>query len=226
MTTASLRPSIEGEWSTQGPAGNEPGATRVEAAPELDVAWSLHADSVFARCMALMSGRRDHAEEAFSHTSFVAVQRYATHRDRIQNVYQWLLRVAHNVCMDLHRGYARQTRLFEPEPVESAAITAPHHSVDQEALLLRDEQIAILRTAVARLPPRLRAPLELRLRDELSDRRIATVLALPETAVRKRLQEARATLRPVLIAYRRGDSPALASQAMPLRRLVSGARNG
>ena len=184
------------------------GTGLVEAAPELQVAWARHARSVFQRCLALMAGRHDDADEAFSRTSFVAVQKYAAHRGRIQNAHHWLLRLAHNVCMDLHRGRARQARLCEFGPVDSDLIGASH-AVDQEAILLREEQFAVLYAAMSRLAPRLRAPLELRLRDELSDRRIAARLQLTETTVRKRLQEARAALRPVLVAYRRGNSAAL-----------------
>jgi len=189
------------------------GARLADAAPELEVAWALHARSVFERCLSLMAGRRDDADEAFSRTSFVAVQKYAAHRDRIQNVHHWLLQLAHNVCMDVYRGRARQARLCELDPAESdeiVAIDAQRHAADHEAILLREEQLAVLHEAVAGLAPRLRAPLELRLRDELSDRRIAALLQLTETTVRKRLQEARAALRPVLISYRRGNSAALA----------------
>lgn len=177
-------------------------------APEFEVAWAQHARSVFERCMSLMSGRRDHVEEAFSRTSFVAFQKYPAHRNQIHNVRHWLLRLAYNVCMDLHRERARQARLCDLEPIDAEAveaIDAQRHSADHEACLLGDEQIAVLRAAVARLAPRLRAPLELRLRGELSDRGIAGALQLTEATVRKRLQEARAALKPMLLAYRRGD---------------------
>jgi RNA polymerase sigma-70 factor (ECF subfamily) len=195
--------------SDVGRAESRPAADVRAAAPgpDFEEAWQAHGRAVFERCLFLMAGRREDADEAFSRASFTAFQKYAVHRRRIQNVRHWLLRLAHNVCMDLYRERARQSRLCDLEPVDSeapVAVDARHRPVDPEASLLAAEQIAVLHAAVARLAPRLRGPLELRLRDELSDRAIAARLHLTEASVRKRLQEARAALKPALLAYR-GD---------------------
>src|ERR1700759_3350031 len=79
-------------------------------APEFEAAWARHAGAVFDRCASLMSSRGDDVDEAFSRTSFIAYQKYAAHRGRIHEVHHWLLRLAHNVCIDLHRERARQAR--------------------------------------------------------------------------------------------------------------------
>jgi RNA polymerase sigma factor (sigma-70 family) len=196
----------------------EPGPAAGGAAPEFEVAWALHARSVYERWLLLMSARRDDADEAFSRASFTAFQKYASHRRGIGNVRHWLLRLAHNVCMDLYRERSRYARLCDLEPADSesiVAIDADHRPADPEASLLREEQLAVLRAAIDRLPARLRGPLELRLGEELPDRRIAEVLHLTEATVRKRLQEARTALKPALLAYRRGDgrTPAITNGA-------------
>jgi RNA polymerase sigma-70 factor (ECF subfamily) len=177
--------------------------------PDFEAVWALHGRAVFERCLFVMAGRRDDADEAYSRASLVALRRYAAHRGGIQNVRHWLLRLAHNVCMDLYRERTRQERLCDVEPAETeraVALDGNHRPADPETALLEAEQLAVLRRAIAGLAPRLRVVLELRLAEQLPDRGIAEALHLTEATVRKRLQEARAALKPVLLAYRRGET--------------------
>jgi tetratricopeptide (TPR) repeat protein len=72
-------------------------------------------------------------------------------------------------------------------------------------LLLAGELIAVARSRIRNLPPRLRTVAELHLLRDIPYSEIADLLSLTEVNVRKRMQEARALLREHLHAYLAGE---------------------
>jgi RNA polymerase sigma factor (sigma-70 family) len=184
---------------------------------EFRTAWAQHAQAVADRCAFLMGSRGADVDEATSRTSLTALRKYPAHRHRIQDFRRWLLGIARNACMDIYRERNRTARLCPARLADVRDDMSPASGdADPEQRLLAAEQLAVLRRAVEALPRRLREPLQLRLQ-ERPDREIAAALGLSGTTVRKRLQEARDALRPVMCAYRDGggarhgdDRPAVA----------------
>jgi RNA polymerase sigma-70 factor (ECF subfamily) len=111
----------------------------------------------------------------------------------------WLLRITVNVCHNWHDGrFGAQRRLtvplssvLEAAPEVAARLTTPGPQTgDHEALDLR--------AAVARLPDDLRQVVMLRYFAEMDSTEISSVLQMPASTVRRRLQRAIERLRSAL----------------------------
>lgn len=84
----------------------------------------------------------------------------------------WLYRIGVNVC--LNRVAAKTPRLERMEPLDPAQhVAAGENPADA---VVREEQAARVRAAVAQLPPKQRATLVLRVYHELSHEEIAKIL--------------------------------------------------
>ena len=130
-------------------------------------------------------GRVEPAEDLL-HETFVQALRGADRLAEATSPRAWLFGIARHVGLA-----ACRRRRMEPLPADVAA------SAPAEA----DERLALLRRAIAQLPPPQREALDLRLTDDLSYEEIAEVLAIPVGTVRSRLHNAVERLREAL------DSP-------------------
>jgi RNA polymerase sigma-70 factor (ECF subfamily) len=106
----------------------------------------------------------------------------------------WLYRVGVNAC--LNRVAVKQPRL---EPIE------PEQHVDQRTdsaydTVARDERAVVVRRAIAKLPPKQRATLVLRMYQELSHEEIAGVLGSSVGAVKANFFHALGNLKRLLQA--------------------------
>jgi RNA polymerase sigma-70 factor (ECF subfamily) len=106
----------------------------------------------------------------------------------------WLYRIAVNVC--LNRVSARKT-VFAP--IEAADRPDPR-AERADAMLLRAERVAEVRSAIARLPPKQRATLILRVYHDMPHEQIAGVLGSSVGAVKANFFHALGNLRKLLRA--------------------------
>jgi RNA polymerase sigma-70 factor, ECF subfamily len=111
----------------------------------------------------------------------------------------WLYRVGVNVCLNHVTGNA--PRLADMDELDPHAARDPAPDGPLEALL-RARRTAAVRAAIARLPPRQRATLVLRVYHELSHQRIAEILDSSVGASKANLFHALANLKKML-----GDAP-------------------
>jgi RNA polymerase sigma factor (sigma-70 family) len=137
-----------------------------------------HADVVLRFCAASV-GPVD-ADDAFQETVIAALRAYPRLR-HTDNLRGWLLTIAHNKTLDLHRARAR--RPIPVEHVHETPVHDPPHP-DQE-----------LWDAVDDLPPKQRGAVLLRFLGDLSHREIATVLGSSEDAARRSLADGLSKLR-------------------------------
>ena len=186
-------------------------ATAVVAArPRLDHAgtafgefWSRHREAARRRCLFLMKGRTEDAEEALSRVALAALRHALAEPRLLLNERAWVMRLAANACFDLYREQKRrrETSLEElavaPRDAASLACESP------EQACLEAELQCYLRGCIEALPARLRASAWLRLLEEASYPEIARVLGITQDNARKRVQEARSILRRAIDAYRR-----------------------
>lgn len=116
----------------------------------------------------------------------------------------WLQEIVRHACVDLHRERTRRGRLLllvDEDLGELAA--APHAAAgDPERTLLERETLARLERAVRALAPTLRAPLLLRVEEELSYAEMAALLLESEENLRKRVQLARQSVRRSVLLQR------------------------
>jgi RNA polymerase sigma-70 factor (ECF subfamily) len=104
------------------------------------------------------------------------------HEERLATVDSpraWLFGIARHVGLNTVRKY-RPTESLDNAPVCRAE---------------PDDELAAMREAIAKLPPAMGEPLELRLRENLSYEEIASMLEIPIGTVRSRLHNAMRRLR-------------------------------
>lgn len=106
-------------------------------------------------------------------------------------------------CVDVHRERTRRGRylvLAGADEDLGELETSVHTSArDPERTSIERETLARMESAIRRLPPSLRAPLLLRVEDELSYADMAALLLDSEENLRKRVQIARQTVRRLVL---------------------------
>lgn len=153
-----------------------------------------HAAGLLRFCVASV-GPID-AEDCFQETVIAALRAYPTLRHD-SNLRGWLLTIAHNKALDVHRARAR--RAVPAGDLEGAGDLG---SGALEARALRDGAADAathrddgLWAAVDELPPKQRGAVLLRFVGDLSHREIAAALGSTEEAARRSLADGLAKLR-------------------------------
>jgi RNA polymerase sigma factor (sigma-70 family) len=177
--------------------------------------WTLweryRQDLLYPCCLRWMGGNHADAEDALSSASLKAWQGLTADAHEIGNVRAWLLRLLHNLCMDMRKSYHRRNAMQHVDNRAGAGAEEALVPVQEsaEAAALRREMELRIHHAIENLPPRLRAVSRLNILYGMPSRDIAVQLNLGPDNVRKRLQQARAILQKQLTAYLDGkDSPA------------------
>lgn len=147
-------------------------------------------DKVFCLCLGFVGNAAD-ARDLAQDTYAKALAHYA--RIRPENPQAWIMRIARNTCLDL----ARRKKLRGPQHPISEWNAMDGRTPESEAG--REEEIAIVRRAIAGLSGRLRDVLVMREYGELSYQEIALALDISSGTVMSRLNRAR---RAVLKFYR------------------------
>jgi RNA polymerase sigma-70 factor, ECF subfamily len=147
---------------------------------------------VFGLCRYMLHSREG-AEDATSEV-FLKLQRSIETYDGSTPFPNWLLRVASNQCIDALRRRKRGRQVIVE--VEDARISeAPSSELSPLGAVLRIEERAQVRDAIARLPMKYRVPLVLRYYSELSYDEIAQQLGLPRNHVATLIFRAKQELR-------------------------------
>lgn len=148
-------------------------AGRVEA---FDVIVERHQRTVYQLCARFVGRHEDAAD--LTQDVFLRAYRGLRRFRGDATLSTWLHRIGVNVCLNHVTGpRSRETPLDEARP-----IAAPGE--DAAALVARTEEGARVRAAVARLPPKQRATLILRVYQDLSHRQIASAMGTTVGAVK------------------------------------------
>jgi RNA polymerase sigma-70 factor (ECF subfamily) len=135
---------------------------------------------------------------------FVAVWRKAGSFDPARGTFRaWVLRIAHLRVLNELRRRGRRIKV-EPDPEGLGVSSAPEPGPGPPEAAWREHRRAIVRQAVAALPPPQRQALSLAFLDDLSHEQIAQFLGLPlgtaKSRIRAGLHALRAHLSPLLAA--------------------------
>jgi RNA polymerase sigma-70 factor (ECF subfamily) len=135
------------------------------------------------------------AAEEIVQDVFVAVWRKAATFDTTRGTFRaWVLRIAHlRVLNELRRRGRRIKVEPDPEGVRVRSVPEPGPGPPEEAW--RDHRRAIVRKAVAALPPRQRQALSLAFLEDLTHEQIAEFLRLPLGTTKSRIRAGLRTLR-------------------------------
>ncbi|HEU4391201.1 MAG TPA: sigma-70 family RNA polymerase sigma factor [Blastocatellia bacterium] len=173
------------------------------------ILWESYQGYLFGVCLKQMGGVREDAEDALSRAMMKAWDRLPRYAGEIANVKAWLTRLVCNLCLDIHRERKIRVRnamnLDDAMAVDSKSLALD--AASPEAEVLSSEICNKIRSAVDRLPPRLREPFKMRFFEEMSYRDIAAKLDLSGDNVRKRIQLARAIMQERLSDYLPYGSP-------------------
>jgi len=158
--------------------------------------WELHQEYLYYRCRNWIGGNPTEAEDVLSQVMLKASEKFPHYAHQITKPKAWLTRLAHNLCVDIHRKRKRQASIIENiEEIagkESEIFTQEHDS--PESALLNRELMTYLNRVITDLPPRLREVFKLCCYQKLSYNEIARRLNISEDNVGKNLQKAREIL--------------------------------
>jgi RNA polymerase sigma-70 factor (ECF subfamily) len=134
-----------------------------------------------------------HAEDILQDV-YLTAWRKAPPDMEAEDLRRWLMRVAINRCHLEHRRRARWRNVLRALTLRRGG-DSPDGAVEAVA---RDEQAAVVRRALGRLPHRLRSILVLRYFAELDSKEIGQILQMPDATVRSHLRTGRQRLAIVL----------------------------
>jgi RNA polymerase sigma-70 factor (ECF subfamily) len=134
-------------------------------------------------------GRHEEAED-LAQDIFLKVFRSLGTFDRRANFQTWLISVSRNLCIDHYRSVRKERESLDRGiDTDELAPVAPEPG--PIAALEQRDRVALLRQALAALPPALRTAVVMRDLQELSYQEIADRLALPEGTVKSRINRGR-----------------------------------
>jgi len=154
---------------------------------------SRHKDSLH-RLLRRYLGDAEEAQEAV-HEAFIAAWSALSRYDPARPFGAWLRTIAVNKARDRGRRRAFRRLIFGDRPPEDTG--ARHHpdpAATPDEVLVRQEQIALLDRAIARLPDALKAPLLLTALEGRSQQETAEILGISVKAVETRVYRARRIL--------------------------------
>ncbi len=113
----------------------------------------------------------------------------------------WLMRVAHNLCIDLiRRRRSQRVNIGFPDPDALEQLPAPGTRLDPERRLQFDQRQRALLEAMETLPPETRSVMVMHYFQEMKLQEIAEVLDKTVSALKVQIHRARKSLRLVLTA--------------------------
>jgi RNA polymerase sigma-70 factor, ECF subfamily len=136
--------------------------------------------------------RVDEAED-LTQEIFVRLFKALGSYDRRASFETWLTRISRNLCIDHYRRRRREDERFTDE-IDPDAIPLDELVSRPDAMLEQNDQVSIVRRALAKLPATYRKPVALRDIHELSYEEIADRLQLPEGTVKSRINRGRREL--------------------------------
>jgi len=156
-----------------------------------------------------ITGDRDLAEDIGQET-FLRAYRSAARYRQISKFSTWLYTIAINLCRNELRR--KKTKIFsiegmaEREDDDKLRIDIADERMKPDLDLERKEIRVLVRTAVAKLPPKFRTALVLRDIQGLTYEEIGGILNLAEGTVKSRINRARLKVREILSPLVEGDS--------------------
>jgi RNA polymerase sigma-70 factor (ECF subfamily) len=110
--------------------------------------------------------------------------------------FTWLYRIALNVLKKSHRKNARRAELWREHQEREPAATSDTNTA--ERAILADERAALVRRAIAELPPPYRETITLRYIDEMSYEEIAETAGCSVGTVKSRIARGKSLLADLL----------------------------
>ena len=130
------------------------------------------------------------AEDVVQETFFRAYR--SGKLDKVERTHAWLGRIAWRLALNRLR---QRSVIQQKVQTEELLRTLPSHETGAEDLVIKKEREAILERLLHSLPRDLRETFVLLTVEEMTSRRAAEILGIPESSVRDRLSRARKLLK-------------------------------
>ena len=152
-----------------------------------------HRELCLRMCVRWLHGNRHDAEDALSRGVLRALGYHRRYPERIGSFRPWMLRLLHNLCVDIRAAQGRMIELPSEEDERIAMLFGP--GVTPDRTLYASELRGVLDQAVAELPAWLHTVFCLRLLDEVPYPDICLQVQISPENARQRIQQARRRLR-------------------------------
>lgn len=162
---------------------------------ELEICIKEYGRDIYSFCKHLTNNLSD-AEDLYQDTFLMAVE-LREKLDSENNLKSYLLSIALRIWKNKKRKYAWRKRIADMQPLvdEKDADMGVSLELSPEENIIGKEKDRAVRTAVNRLPDKLKPVVLLFYMEELSVVRIAEVMKIPVGTVLSRLYQARKVLR-------------------------------
>ena len=160
-----------------------------------------HKTRIYRHAFYLLRNRED-AEDVTQETFIKAWEHRAKLRPK--TLLSWLLKCAHNLCINLLKQHQFQTPLIEGDDAEFDALLQAHtdrSDPSPDEIIIKQELKEFVQCAIRKLPPDMRAVIIMRELDGMSFKEIAEATEQPEGTVRAIAHRARKKLRKLLSFY-------------------------
>jgi RNA polymerase sigma-70 factor (ECF subfamily) len=137
-------------------------------------------------------GGHDQAED-LTQDIFLKVFRSLDTFDRRASFQTWLTSVSRNLCIDHYRSVRKERETIDRQ-VDASELSPAAIGTNPVAMLEQQDRVALLRSALARLPETLRTTVVMRDIQEMSYQEIGDQLKLPEGTVKSRINRGRIEL--------------------------------
>lgn len=148
----------------------------------------------------ITAGNTEDGDELYQDTMLTLLEK-RNRLDPAWNIKSYAISVALNLWKDRKRKIARRLRLVPQESLEDLSEQGIHPGDETESpeeVLIRENQIQMVRKIVAVLPEKYRLPVQLYYSADLGISAIAEILNLPENTVKSRLHRAKEKIRRTL----------------------------
>ncbi|MCW5313271.1 sigma-70 family RNA polymerase sigma factor [Nostoc sp. KVJ3] len=169
--------------------------------------WEQYRDELYRCCLRWMGKNPTDAEDALSRAMLKAWEKVQKYAGEITNFKAWLIRLTHNLCVDIHRECDRRANRVENIEIYASVEDQRLVTLDDtpEVAMETSEKRIAIRRAIANLPTRLRETFILHFYQELSYLEIAQQQNISYQNVCKRISQGRAILREKLREYFIGE---------------------
>lgn len=157
--------------------------------------WSEHKEGIKKCCFRWLYGDEDSVNDVLSYTAEKAYLNYINNEDKIEKPFPWLCRIAHNLCMDIHRETSKQQSIVEKvSELPNQFFFSEQSSRSLEDIVTNQSLIEALRQRIQNLPPELKQAIEFRFYRGMEYDEMAELLCTSQANVRKRVQLGRQRL--------------------------------
>ena len=159
------------------------------------VLWSDYEDRIRACCYKWLHSDRGKVEDAMAQACEKALTVYVQDSSKIENMFAWLCRITHNICMDIHRLNSKESDLVKRvSGSPSQFYFTENYSKTLESEYERGQLYQKLTDAINSLPYDLKLVIQYKFIYEMEYSEIALQLQISQENARKRVQLARKKL--------------------------------